>query len=64
MVAMAMVVVVLNYAAAVDAAATIPSSALTAAAKTPLPPLPWAVASIDDDCYRRRRWPPSPLLHS
>jgi hypothetical protein len=35
-VAMAVAVVIINCAAAVDAAATIPSSALTAAAKMPM----------------------------
>jgi hypothetical protein len=50
MVATAMVVVVVNCAAAVGAAATIPSSALTAAAKMPLPLLPSTATSIEDDC--------------
>jgi hypothetical protein len=53
MVAVAMAVILVNCAAAVDATATIPSSALTVAAKTPLPPPPLTVASIDNDCYHR-----------
>jgi hypothetical protein len=43
---MAMAVVIVSCAAAVDAATTIPSSALTAAAKTPLPLPPLIVASV------------------
>jgi hypothetical protein len=54
MVAAAMAVVVVNCAVAVDATATIPTSALTAAAKMQSPPPPSIVTSIDDDCYRRR----------
>jgi hypothetical protein len=54
MVEAAMLVVILNGAAAVDATATIPSLAMTAAAKTPSPPLPLTVFSIDDDCYHCR----------
>ncbi len=64
MVAVAMVVVVVNCAAAVGAAATIPSSALTLAAKTPSLPLLWTATSIEDDCYPCQQWPPSPLPHS
>ncbi len=60
-----MAVIVVNCAAAVDATPTIPSSALTAAAKTPLPLPPSTVASINNnDCYCRRRRLPSQLLHS
>jgi hypothetical protein len=44
MVAAAMVAIILNCPAADDAAATIPSLALTAAAKTPLPPPPLTAA--------------------
>jgi hypothetical protein len=47
MVAAEMVVVIINSAAAVDATATILSSALTVAAKTPLPPS--IVTSINND---------------
>jgi hypothetical protein len=54
MVAAMMVVVVVNCAVAVDAAATIPSLALMAAAEMPLPPLPSTLASINDNCYCRR----------
>jgi hypothetical protein len=54
MVAAAMAVVILNCPAVVDAAAIIPSPALTAAAKTPSPPPPSAAASIGNDCYRCR----------
>jgi hypothetical protein len=54
MVAVAMAVVVLNCPMAVDAAATILSSALTVAAKTPLPPPPSNAASIGNDCYHSR----------
>jgi hypothetical protein len=43
--------IVVNCAAAVDAAATIPPLMLMAAAKMPLPPLPSTTASIDDNCY-------------
>jgi hypothetical protein len=64
MVAVAMVVVIVNCAAAVGAAATIPSLAFTALAKMPLLPLPSTAASIKDDCYPCRRQPPSLLLHS
>jgi hypothetical protein len=54
MVAVAMAVVIVNCAAAVDAAATIPSSGLMVAAKTPLHLLPLTTASIADDCYCHR----------
>jgi hypothetical protein len=54
MVVAAMAGFVLNCAVAVDATATIPSLALTAAAKAPLLPLPSTDASINDDCYCRR----------
>jgi hypothetical protein len=64
MVAAAMVVVIVNCAVAVHAAATIPSSALTVAAKMPFPLPPLTVASIDDNCYCRRQRPPLPLPHS
>ncbi len=50
----AMAVIVVNCAVAVDTTATIPSSALTAVAKMPSPPLPSTVASINDNCYCRR----------
>jgi hypothetical protein len=53
MVTEAMAVIVVNCAAAVDATATIPSLALTAVAKTPLPPQQSTVASINNDCYCR-----------
>jgi hypothetical protein len=59
-----MAVVVVNCAAAVDAIATIPSLALMVAAKTPLLPPPSTVASINNDCYCRHRWPPLLLPHS
>jgi hypothetical protein len=64
MVAAAMVVVAVNCAAAVGAAATIPSLELTAVAKTPLPPPGSTAASNEDDCYLCRQQLPSPLLHS
>jgi hypothetical protein len=64
MVAVAMVVVVVNCAAAVGATATIPSSAFTALAKAPLPPLPSTAASIEDSCYCCHKQPPLLLLHS
>jgi hypothetical protein len=64
MVAVVMGVVVINCAAAVDAAATIPSLALTAAAKTPSLPPPLTIASINDDCYCRQQRPPLLLPHS
>jgi hypothetical protein len=51
MVVAAMVVVILNCPAAVDAAAIIPSSALAAAVKTPSPLPPSATAFIGNDCY-------------
>jgi hypothetical protein len=50
----AMAVFVINCATAVDATATIPSSALTAAAKTPLLLPPSTVTYIDNDCYCHR----------
>jgi hypothetical protein len=49
---------------AVDATTTILSLALTAVAKTPLPPLPLTVASINDNCYCRHQRPPLSLPHS
>jgi uncharacterized membrane protein len=54
MVVAAMAVININCAAAVDATATIPSLALTAAAKTTSPPPPSTVVSINNDCYCRR----------
>ena len=51
MVVLAMVVVVINCAAAVDAAVTILLLLWTAVAKMPLPPLPSTVAAVED--YRR-----------
>jgi hypothetical protein len=51
MVVAAMVVVSVNCAAAVGAAATIHSLAFTALAKSPLPPPPSTAASIKDNCY-------------
>jgi hypothetical protein len=51
MVVAVMMVIVVRCAAAVGAAATIPSSALTAVAKMPLLMLPSTAASIDNDCY-------------
>jgi hypothetical protein len=63
MVPAAMVVVVVNGAAAVGAAATIPSLAFTGAAKMPSLPLPSTVAIINDNCYRCCQQPPSPLPH-
>jgi hypothetical protein len=51
MVAAVMAVILVNCAAAVDVTATIPSLALTAAAKTLLPLPPSTIAFIDDDCY-------------
>jgi hypothetical protein len=54
MVVVAMAVIVLNCSAAVDAAAIIPSLALTVATKTPSLLPPSATASIGDDCYRSR----------
>jgi hypothetical protein len=51
MVLAVMVVVAVNFAAAVGAAATIPSPALTAVAKLSLLLLPSAAASINNDCY-------------
>jgi hypothetical protein len=53
MVAAGMAVVMVNCSSAVDAAATIPSLALTAAAKMPLPLPPSTAASIDNKCYCR-----------
>jgi hypothetical protein len=63
-VAAVMAVIIVNCAGVVDATTTIPSLALTAAAKTPLPLLPSTLASINNNCYRRRQQPPSLLLHS
>jgi hypothetical protein len=54
MVAAAMVVVIVNCAVAVDAAATIPSLASMVAAKRQSMPLPLTAASINMDCYCRR----------
>jgi hypothetical protein len=51
MVGAVVAVVVINCAAAVDASATILSSALIAAAKMPLPLLPLTPASINGNCY-------------
>jgi hypothetical protein len=51
MMAAAMVVVVINCAAAVGAVATFPSSALTVGAKTSLPLPPSTAASIEDNYY-------------
>ena len=48
MVAAATVVVVVNFVAAVDGAATILLSLLTVVAKTPLPLLPLPVAAAED----------------
>jgi hypothetical protein len=64
MVAAVMAVVIVNCAVVVDATATIPSLALMVVAKTPWPPLPSTIASIDNDCYCRRQRPPLPLPHS
>ncbi len=50
MVAEVMEVVVVNCAAAVDAATTIPSLALMALAKMPLLLPPSTATSIDNDC--------------
>jgi hypothetical protein len=50
----AMAVKVLNSPVAVDATTTIPSLALTAAAKKPLPPPPSTAASIYKACYCHR----------
>jgi hypothetical protein len=54
MAAVAVAIVLVNCTVAVDAAATIPSSVLTGAAKMPLPLPQSTTASINDDCYRRR----------
>ncbi len=59
-----MAVVVVNCAAAVDAAATIPSLALMAVAKMPLLLPPLTATSIGNNFYRRCQRPPSPLLYS
>jgi hypothetical protein len=59
-----MAVVIIDCAVAVDAAATIPSLELTAAAKMPSPLPPLTAASIDNNCYHCHRRPPLPLLHS
>jgi hypothetical protein len=53
MAAVAMAIVVVNCAAVVDAAATNPSSALTAVAKMLLPLPPKTTAYINDYCYCR-----------
>ena len=50
-----MAAVVIDCAAAVDATATILSSLLTAAAKTPSLLLPLTVAAVNDDCYCHRQ---------
>jgi hypothetical protein len=55
-----MAVVVIDCAATVDAAATIPSLALMVAAKMPLLPLPSTAASINNDCYCCCQLPPLP----
>jgi hypothetical protein len=54
MVVAAMAEFIVNCVAAVDAAATIPSSTLMAAAKSPSLPPPSTAASINDDRYHRR----------
>jgi hypothetical protein len=54
MVAAVMAVVIINCAVAVDATATIPSSALMVVAKTPSPLLPLTLAFIINDCYHHR----------
>jgi hypothetical protein len=64
MVAAVMVVIVVNCTLAVDATATIPSSALTAVAKTPLLLPPSTVASANNNCYHRCQRLPLPLPHS
>jgi hypothetical protein len=64
MMAARMAVVVVKCAAVVDAATTIPSLALMAAAKMPLPLPPLTIASIDDDCYCCCQRSLLPLLHS
>jgi hypothetical protein len=51
MVAAAMVVIVVNCAAVVSTAATIPSLPSMAAAKMPLPLPPATAASINNNCY-------------
>jgi hypothetical protein len=53
MVTAVMAVVAVNCAVAVDAATTIPSSALMVAAKTPLPLPPSTTTSINNNCYCR-----------
>jgi hypothetical protein len=64
MVAATMAIVVVNCAAAVDAATNIPSSALMVAAKTPLPLLPSTATFKDEDCYCHSLRLPLPLPHS
>ncbi len=59
-----MVAIVVNFAAAVDAAVTIPSLALMAVAKMLSPPPPSTVASINDNFYCRRQRLPLPLPYS
>jgi len=46
-----MVVIVIDCAVAVDAVTTILLSLSTVAAKMPLPPLPSAIAAVNDDCH-------------
>jgi hypothetical protein len=64
MVAEAMAVVIVNCAAVVDAAATIPSLASTVAAQMLLPPLPSTAVFINDNFYCCHGGSPLPLLHS
>jgi hypothetical protein len=64
MVVAAMAVVFVNCAAAVDVAATILSSALMAAAKTPSPLPPSTVTSINNNCCHCHQRLPLPLPHS
>jgi hypothetical protein len=64
MVVVAIAVIILNCAAAVDAAATIQSLALMAVAKIPLLPPPLTASSIDGDCCHCHQRPPLPLPHS
>jgi hypothetical protein len=58
MVAVAMAVNIVNFAAVADGASTIPSLALMAAAKRPSLQLPLTAASINDNCYCRPLPPP------